>query len=63
MANLNIHASPEFLNQLNWQPLVPDLIRDPRLSILIEMLEGLAISTRDLHWVLSTLSREAQMNR
>ena len=55
MANLNIHASPEFLNQLNWQL--------PRLSIFIEMLEGLAISTRDLHWVLSTLAREAQMKK
>lgn len=55
MAYVNIHASPEFLNQLDWQL--------QRLSIFIEMLEGLSISARDLHWVLSTLAREAQMRR
>lgn len=55
MAYPNIHASPEFLNQLDWQL--------QRLSLLIEMLEGLAVSARDLHWVLSTLAREAQRRR
>ena len=39
MAYVNIHASSEFLNQLEWQL--------GRLSILIEMQEGLAISIRD----------------
>lgn len=63
MANLSIHASPEFLNELDWQPLVPDLIRDQRLSLLIETLEGLTVSTRDLHSVLSILLREARMSR
>ena len=55
MANLNIHASPEFLNELDWQ------LR--RLSLLIESLEHLAISTRDLQTVLSVLLREARINR
>ena len=55
MANLYIHASPEFLNQLDWQ------LR--RLSLLIESLEGLAISLRDLDEVLSLLLREARLNR
>ena len=55
MANLNIHASPEFLNQLDWE------VR--RLSLLIETLEGLSISLRDLHEVLSYLLREAYIRR
>ncbi|MBA3813184.1 MAG: hypothetical protein H0X26_01625 [Alphaproteobacteria bacterium] len=55
MANLNIHASPEFLNELDWQ------LR--RLSLLIESLEGLTVSMRDLHGVLSLLLREAYMRR
>jgi len=55
MADLNIHASPEFLNELDWQ------LR--RLSLLIESLEHLAISTRDLQTVLGTLLREARINR
>lgn len=53
MANLNIHASPEFLNQLDWQ------LR--RLALFIQMLEGLAVSMGDLHEVLGTLAREAEM--
>jgi hypothetical protein len=44
MSDLNIHASPEFLNQLDWQL--------ERLSILIEQQEGLAISLRNLEEVL-----------
>ncbi|MBA3813556.1 MAG: hypothetical protein H0X26_03560 [Alphaproteobacteria bacterium] len=55
MANLNIHASPEFLNELDWH------LR--RLSLLIESLEGLAFSLRDLQEVLSLLAREAYMRR
>ena len=51
MANLNIHASPEFLNRLDWE------LR--RLSILIEVLEGFTESTRDLHETLDLLMREA----
>lgn len=53
MANLTIHASPEFLNEFDWQ------LR--RLSILIEVLEGLVVSSRELHRVLSMLAREAKM--
>ena len=55
MSDLNIHASPEFLNELDWQ------LR--RLSLFIEALEGLAASQRDLHKVLSTLLEEAQANK
>ncbi|MBA3814251.1 MAG: hypothetical protein H0X26_07155 [Alphaproteobacteria bacterium] len=55
MDNLFIHASPEFLNQLDWQ------LR--RLSLLIEVLEGLAASQRDLHGALSMLLRAAYMRR
>ncbi len=55
MSNLNIHASPEFLNELDWQ------LR--RLFLLIEVLEGLAASQRDLHGALSLLLREAYIRR
>jgi hypothetical protein len=56
MDNLTIHASPEFLNELDWQ------LR--RLSLLIESLEHLAVSTRDLvQRVLSHLLREARKQR
>ena len=55
MANLNIHASPDFLNELDWQ------LR--RLSLLIASLEGLTVSLRDLDEVLSLLLREARMHR
>lgn len=55
MADLNLHASPEFLNQLDWQ------LR--RLALFIEMLEGLSVSMGDLHEVLDTLTREAEMRR
>ena len=55
MSNLNIHASPEFLNELDWQ------LR--RLSLLIEQHEGLAVSLRDLEDVLRYLRREALISR
>ncbi|MBA3814033.1 MAG: hypothetical protein H0X26_06040 [Alphaproteobacteria bacterium] len=55
MANLYIHASPEFLNQLDWQ------LR--RLLILIEMMEGLAVSMRDFHEALGNLLSEAYIRR
>ena len=52
MSDFTIHASPEFLNQLDWQ------LR--RLSLLIEQQEGFAISLRDLEQVLRHLQREAR---
>jgi hypothetical protein len=52
MADLNIHAPPEFLNEFEWQ------LR--RLSLSIEVLESLAVSTRDLHKALSILLKEAK---
>lgn len=55
MANHNIHASPDFLNELDWQ------LR--RLSLLIEVLEGLADSMGDFHTVLSIMLREARIQR
>ncbi|MBA3813151.1 MAG: hypothetical protein H0X26_01455 [Alphaproteobacteria bacterium] len=54
MSDLNIHASPEFLNELDWQ------LR--RLALLIEVLEGLSVSMGDLHAVLSVLLTEARTN-
>lgn len=55
MAYVTINASPDFLNQLDWQ------LR--RLMIFIVSLEGLVVSLRDLHEVLETLAGEAQLNR
>ena len=55
MSDFTIHASPEFLNELDWQ------LR--RLSLLIKSMEGFVISLRDLHEVLSHLQREAQIYR
>lgn len=55
MANHNIHASPQFLNELDWQRR--------RLILLIESLEGLTVSLRDLHEVLSYLQRAAYIYR
>ncbi len=52
MSDLNIHASPEFLNTLDWQ------LR--RLLLLIEAVEGNAVSLKDLHGALSTLLQEAR---
>lgn len=54
MANHNIYASSEFLNELDWQ------LR--RLSLLMESMEHLTISMRDLHAVLSKLLREARIH-
>ena len=55
MSDFTIHASPEFLNELDWQ------LR--RLSLLIEEQQGLAISLRDLHCVLSRLLHEARASK
>ena len=54
MAKPSIYASSEFLNEFEWQL--------QRLFLLIGVIEGLAVSTRDLHHVLSTLLKEAQNN-
>jgi hypothetical protein len=55
MSDHTIHASPEFLNDLDWQ------LR--RLSLLIESLEHLAVSIRDLHDVVSILMQQARIYR
>lgn len=55
MSNCSIHASPEFLNTLDWQ------LR--RLLLLIEVVEGNAVSLRDLHGALNTLLKEAQSKK
>ena len=55
LSNSTIHASPEFLNTLDWQ------LR--RLLLLIEVVEGNAVSLRDLYGALSTLLKEAQSGR
>ncbi len=55
MSDLTIHASPEFLNRLDWQ------LR--RLLLLIEVVEGNAVSLRDLHGALNTLTEEAQSEK
>ena len=55
MSNFNIHASPEFLNRLDWQ------LR--RLLLLIEVIEGNAVSLRDFHGALNTLLKEAQIEK
>jgi hypothetical protein len=52
MSNLNINASPEFLNDFQWQL--------QRLNLLIEMLEGLAVSMRDFEKALNILLKEAK---
>jgi hypothetical protein len=55
MSNSTIHASPEFLNTLDWQ------LR--RLLLLIEVVEGNAVSLRDLYGTLGTLLMEAQVKK
>lgn len=55
MAKPSIYASSEFLNEFEWQL--------QRLFLLIGVLEGLAVSTRDLHHVLSILLKEAKTKR
>ena len=47
MAHQTIHASPDFLNELDWQ------LR--RLSLLIDLHEGIALSLGNLHASLSLL--------
>ena len=55
MADLNLHASSEFLNRLDWQ------LR--RLSLYREILEDLTVSLRDLHEVLEALAHETVIRR
>ncbi len=55
MAKPSIYTSLEFLNEFEWQL--------QRLSLLIEVLEGLALSARDLHDGLSILQREVHIKR
>ena len=55
MSDLTIHASPEFLNRLDWQ------LR--RLLLLIEVVEGNAVSLGELHEALHTLLEEAQSKK
>lgn len=50
-----IHASPEFLNRLDWQ------LR--RLLLLIEVVEGNAVSLGELHEALHSLLEEAQSKK
>lgn len=52
MSDVTIHASPEFLNRLDWQL--------QRLLLLIEVVEGNAVSLGELHETLHTLLEEAQ---
>ncbi|MBP9691906.1 MAG: hypothetical protein KBD90_01070 [Alphaproteobacteria bacterium] len=55
MLKTTIHASPEFLNRLDWQ------LR--RLLLLIEVVEGNAVSLGELHEALHTLLEEAQSKK
>jgi hypothetical protein len=55
MSDTTIHASPEFLNRLDWQ------LR--RLLLLIEVVDGNAVSLGELHEALHTLLEEAQSRR
>ncbi|MBP9692847.1 MAG: hypothetical protein KBD90_05940 [Alphaproteobacteria bacterium] len=55
MSDLNLHASFEILNEFEWQ------LR--RLIIMIETMEGLAISGRDLHRALSRLLEEVKRRK
>ena len=55
LSNCNIHASPEFLNRLDWQ------LR--RLLLLIEVVEGNAVSLGELHEALHNLLEEAQSKK
>ena len=52
MAKPSINTSSQFLNEFEWQL--------QRLSLLMEVLEGLAKSTRDLHQALNGILKEAQ---
>lgn len=52
MANLNLHASSEILNEFEWHLC--------RLVIMIETMEGLAKSGRDLHKALKRLLEEVK---
>jgi len=55
MADHNLHASYEILNEFEWQLC--------RLIIMIETMEGLATSGRDLHKALSILLEEVRRRK
>ena len=55
MADLNLHASFEILNEFEWQLC--------RLIIMIETMEGLSKSSRDLHKALSRLLEEVKRKK
>jgi hypothetical protein len=55
MSDHNLHASFEILNEFEWQLC--------RLMIMIETMEGLAISGRDLHRALSRLLEEVKRRK
>ena len=55
MATHNLHASSDFLNQLDWQ------LR--RLSLYREILEDLTVSLRDLQDVLEIMAQETVIRR
>lgn len=55
MADLNINASSEILNDFEWQLC--------RLVIMIETMEGLTKSGRDLHKALSLFLEEVKKRK
>jgi len=55
MAKPTLTASTEFFNDFGWQLA--------RLMIMIETIEGLAKSARDLHAAFTRLAKEAEMRR
>jgi len=54
MSKPNITASSDFLNDFKWQLA--------RLIIMIETMEGVTKSARDLHQALNLLLKEARMH-
>jgi len=55
MSKPTLTASTDFLNDFSWQLA--------RLMIMIETIEGLAKSARDLHAAFTLLAKEAEMRR
>lgn len=55
MSDRNLHASLEILNEFEWQFC--------HLMIMIETMEGLATSGRDLHKALSILLEEVKRRK
>lgn len=55
MSNLNINASSDFLNDFEWQL--------QRLALFIEMVEGFALSLRDLSEALNIILKEAKATK